>query len=136
MTKKTLSLFSAVVVASVVFTACSSLRPSTQSSPSPTPSTVITPSPEVSKKKTSYEFTASVSGQVALDLLQSNAQIETKDYGKAGKFVISINGLAGDNSAYWAFYLNGKYAEKGASQTILKKGDTIKFVYEAVAPTK
>jgi len=93
---------------------------------SPTTDTSLT------KLKADYEFTATQSGQIALELLKSGAEIESTDYGAAGQFVTGINGLKGNNEYYWAFYLNDAYAEQGASQTKLEKGDTIKFVYEAV----
>ncbi|GIK84319.1 MAG: hypothetical protein BroJett025_09410 [Patescibacteria group bacterium] len=84
-------------------------------------------------QQTEFEFSATQSGQIALELIEANATIETQDFGDAGKFVTSINGLAGNSQNYWAFYLNGEYAEQGVSQTILEKGDTIKFVYEAIS---
>lgn len=81
-----------------------------------------------------YEITATANKQQALSLLQAVAKVETKDYGGAGAFVTSINGLAGDAGHYWAFYVNGKYAQKGASQTVLTKGDKIQFIYEDTTP--
>ncbi len=131
-TKKIQFIFIAIV-ASLLFTGCSRLQTST---PSETSLIESAPVEVDGKKKAEYEFVAAEDDQVALDLIMANAEVETTDYGDAGKFVTSINGLAGDNSYYWAFYLNGEYAEKGASQTILKKGDTIKFVYEAVTVTQ
>lgn len=83
-------------------------------------------------QQTSFEFTATQSGQIALALLEANATVETQEFGDAGKFVTSINGLVGNNQNYWAFYLNDEYAQQGASQTILEEGDKIKFVYEAI----
>lgn len=88
----------------------------------------------------SYMYIATESGQLALDLLRSQTEVETEDYGSAGEFVTSINGLAGNNEYYWAFYLNNEYAEKGAAQTTLQEGDVIRFVYEPLsvmtAPTE
>lgn len=77
-------------------------------------------------------LTATQSGQTALELLESKAQLETKDYGDAGEFVTSIDGIAGDNEHYWAFYVNDEYAQQGASQTILTQGDIVKFAYEEI----
>lgn len=87
---------------------------------------------DVTEVETEFEFSATQNEQVALELLESNAVVETQEFGDAGKFVTSINGLAGNNQNYWAFYVNGEYAQQGASQTILQEGDTIKFVYEAI----
>jgi hypothetical protein len=138
MLKKILTL-SLILSSSLILSACSSAPQTANSSPTPTPPIVTEsqlPQAPAPKKRTSYEIVATQSGKVALDLLDSQTQVETKDYGSAGKFVTSINGLAGDNNNYWAFYLNGKYAEKGASQTVLTKNDIIRFVYEPVTPTK
>lgn len=87
-------------------------------------------SPET--QQTEFEFTATMSGQIALELLEANVTIETQEFGDAGKFVTSINGLVGNNQNYWAFYLNDEYAQQGASQTILEEGDRVKFIYEAI----
>lgn len=76
--------------------------------------------------------TATVSGQTALDLLSANTDIETKDYGDAGQFVVGVNNLKGDNENYWAFYINDEFAQKGVSQTILEEGDVVKIVYEKI----
>ncbi len=136
---KYLAAFTAIITIATVFAGCTQLNFSKQisqenqqeSQPIPAGSTEIPTSP-----KTEYSFTAAEDEQLALDLIVSQATIETADYGTAGKFVTSINGLAGNNQNYWAFYVNGEYAQKGASQTILKKGDIIKFTYEAVTLEK
>lgn len=47
-------------------------------------------------------------------------------------FVTSINGVAGDNEHYWAFYVNDEFAQQGVSQTVLEGGDVVKFVYEEI----
>lgn len=78
------------------------------------------------------DLTAQIDGQTALELLETSAKIETEDYGLAGKFVTSINGVESDSKNFWAFYLNGEFAAAGASQTILEAGDTISFVYEEI----
>lgn len=83
-------------------------------------------------QQTEYEFTATENDVIALDLLESMAMVETQEFADAGKFVVSINGLSGNDQNYWAFYLNNEYAKQGASQTVLQAGDTIKFVYEAI----
>ncbi len=142
--KKIIHIFVLVVASSFLLSACTLTKKTADTTttiisteiPTVTPASETTTATESTKRKASYEFTATVSGQIALDLIQENATIETKDYGEAGKFVNSINGLEGNSNYYWAFYLNDKYAEQGASQTKLAKGDIIKFVYEAVTPTK
>lgn len=97
----------------------------------PTPQTQTTPETKT-RQSASYSLTAAQSGRVALDLLQTKEKVTTKDYGKMGRFITSINGLAGDDQHFWAFYLNGEQSQVGASQAELEKGDVIKFVYEEV----
>ncbi len=102
---------------------------------SPTVDTSVQASP-VLPGSPEYSFVASESGATALALIESQATIQTTDFGTAGKFVTAINGLTADAGHYWAFYVNGAYAEAGASQTILQKGDTILFVYEEITPVQ
>lgn len=131
-------LFSIFLISAVLFSGCNQLTtllPNQETQTEQTQSLEISATPELTK--TEYSFTAAEDGQIALNLAQATSegtslQIETIDYGTAGKFVSSINGLSGNNQNYWAFYVNGEYAQAGASQTILKKGDIITFTYEEV----
>jgi hypothetical protein len=140
-------LVAALLCSSLLFSACQQAKsllipqPISVTVESPTPAATSSATPTSTalnpdKKLAKYEFIATKDGQNALELIQSQLSVETKDYGEAGKFVTSINGLAGSSEYYWAFYVNGKYAETGASKTTLKKGDTIKFTYEAVQLNK
>lgn len=53
-------------------------------------------------------------------------------YSSLGFFVTEINGVKEDkkNHTYWTLYINGKEAMVGASQLILKEGDSIEWKYE------
>lgn len=129
MKSKFLLVLTIAIGVSLLFTVFTLFPRSTPTTQVPAANEVIE---EVDVVETEFEFSATQNDQVALELLESNAVVETQEFGDAGKFVTSINGLAGDNQNYWAFYLNGEYAQQGASQTILQEGDTIKFVYEAI----
>ena len=61
-------------------------------------------------------------GQTALQALQRKADVETR-YG--GRFVQSINGVAGDLSAQrdWFYFVNGIEADRGAHEYRLRPGD-------------
>jgi len=87
-------------------------------------------SPEIDQQ-TLLEFEATIDGQTAFELLKSQVQVAYKEY-DFGVFIESINGLAGDESHYWALYVNGEYAQAGADQTILNQGDKIEFRYERI----
>ncbi len=86
-------------------------------------------------ENTTYEFTANEDNQTALTLLESSAGVKTQDFGTAGKFVTAINGLESNNDYFWGFYVNGEFAQQGVTQTILSKGDVIKFIYEKAVPS-
>ena len=75
----------------------------------------------------SYQATAD--GQNAFELLQANADIAFKEY-DFGVFVDSINGVAADNTHFWALYVNNEQATAGATQTILQNGDLVEWRYE------
>ena len=79
-----------------------------------------------------HSFTATKDGQTALDLLKDSAQVEYQEF-DFGVMVTSINGLAADDTHYWALYVNDEYATAGASETVLKVGDTMQWIYEEIS---
>jgi hypothetical protein len=66
-------------------------------------------------------------GEFATDLLKSDHQIETKNYPGIGEMVLSIDGIKPDSSHFWAFYVNGKSSDVGASSYKLQNGDKIEW---------
>lgn len=80
---------------------------------------------------TEYTFVASESGQTALDLLTTQAQVQSKTYG-FGTFIEGINGVLGNNEQYWAFYVNDQYANEAADKIILQPGDRVSFRLQPV----
>ena len=53
--------------------------------------------------------------------------------GLYGLYIKTVNGILADydvNGHYWAFYVNGAYAPKGADQTEINPSDTYRLVYE------
>lgn len=83
-----------------------------------------------------HVFVAEEEGQIALDLIESEVAVETQDFGEAGMFIKSVEGLASDESHYWAVYVNDEYAQVGVSQLELNKGDELKLVYEKIDPAQ
>lgn len=50
-----------------------------------------------------------------------------------GLFVKQVNGITADydtDSAYWAFYVDGEYAQSGVDTTNIEEGKTYTFKYE------
>jgi len=78
-----------------------------------------------------YSFIAEENGQTAFAVLEKNLELDYKDY-DFGVFIEGINGLKADKDYYWAFYVNGEYAEKGSKQTVLQKDDIVTMKYEEV----
>ena len=129
----------AVVLAGVLW-----YRQYVLSTENPAPAPPVEPTTQDSSSSTEgtqaiaaqYTFSASADGQTAEELLSANAEVEYTDYGDAGKFVRSIDGLSADDAHYWAFYVNGEYSQTGVSQTTLNEGDIITFTYEAIDLTQ
>lgn len=130
-----------MVVAAFALSGCSLLS-NKQAQPTETPEPQIaTTQPsgivtDESDPATQYTFTAMTSGETVFELLQNqDIELDYQDYGEAGAFITGINGLAGTNDNYWAFYVNGEYSKTGVSQTTLSEGDVVDLIYEPVDAT-
>ncbi len=51
-----------------------------------------------------------------------------KMYGKLGAFIECINGVCQGNGRYWKYYINGNYAQVGASSYYPKINDNITWI--------
>ncbi len=71
-------------------------------------------------------------GRNALELLKSHHQVETQEFSGLGEFVISIDGIAPDSQHFWAFYVDGKQAQVGASAYVTKDGEQIEWKLEKI----
>jgi len=65
-------------------------------------------------------------GKDALTLLKQKTPVEQNKSG----LVVSINGIKSTGHNYWAFYVNGKYAQVGPAQYRTKNGDVIVWKVE------
>ncbi len=55
------------------------------------------------------------------------------DESEYGLFVKTVNGITADydvDGVYWAFYINGEYAQEGVDSTEIKEGDSYAFKVE------
>lgn len=75
---------------------------------------------------------ATQSGQTAFSLVVASVPDVTYKQYDFGFFIESINGLAGSNTHFWAFYLNGEKSITGADSVVLKKGEVVEFKYEKI----
>lgn len=65
-------------------------------------------------------------GKDALTLLKQHASIEQDHSG----LVVSIDGDKPTDHTYWAFYINGKYANVGPASYVTKNSDVITWKIE------
>lgn len=73
-----------------------------------------------------------VAGQTALKTLQSLTSVDTKE-SSYGTMVTGIHGVkAEDGKNYWAFYVNGAYANEGAGTYKSKAGDKVTWKLEEI----
>jgi len=71
-------------------------------------------------------------GQNALSLLKTNYNVETKSYEGLGELVTNINGVVPDSKHFWAFYVNEKQSQVGASQYETKSSDVLTWKLEKI----
>lgn len=84
----------------------------------------------ISSEKTLVDQTIAVEkGKTALQALQSVSLVDTKDY-SFGKFIASISGINASSSEYWAFYVNGEYAQVGADAYKIEAPASFEFKIE------
>ena len=63
----------------------------------------------------------------AMEMLELNHTLDTKDFGSLGKMVMGIDGLKADNKHFWEFLVNGKSSNLGASSYKPQNGDKIEW---------
>ncbi|MDP3901088.1 MAG: DUF4430 domain-containing protein [bacterium] len=69
-------------------------------------------------------------GGTVLDQLKAvqvryGVPLEMRSFPGMGEFVEGIHGVRNTNMKYWQFWVNGTYAEVGASQYVLSNGDQV-----------
>lgn len=114
------------VVATLIFLAvsCTPAKTTTDTTPA-----AVTPS---QPRVVAYP---GIEGQDAMSLLKLGHTVETKDFGPGlGEMVQSINGLKPAADEFWAFYVNGKSSNVGASSYITKNSDTLEWRLEKITP--
>jgi hypothetical protein len=86
----------------------------------------------VDKIDQSFNFYAD-ENKTALDLLKSSRRVETKTFSGVGEFVESIDGRRADGQTeFWAFYVNGKQSNVGASEYKPQNNDVIEWKLEKI----
>ena len=73
-------------------------------------------------------------GKNALELLKANHQVEAKHY-SFGDLVTGIDSVTPDAKHFWAFYVNGKLSQVGASAYVTKSTDMIKWEMDSIVDT-
>ena len=126
MTVLTLKKAATMVVAlglTMSLTACGSQGKST-TQPSGSDTATITLDFDNDKKVDETKKITITKDQTLLDALKKNFKVDEK-----GGFITAIDGKKQDEAAkkYWLFDINGKMADKGAADILLKKGDKVAF---------
>lgn len=67
-----------------------------------------------------------------MDKLRNNGEINFKEktYIGLGKFIDEINGVRGNGSEFWIYYVNGNKAQIGVSNYRINPGDVVSWKYE------
>jgi hypothetical protein len=71
------------------------------------------------------------SGQNALELLKTKANIKSKD-SEFGVYVSSIDDIANSENGFWMYYVNGQIGEVGADQYKCQDGDKVEWRFETL----
>ena len=130
MSKSKNSLLLAVILSVAFISAgCSSGTKGVAQPPKEVSSEATTP--EQVKPITNVSY-AGKDGQNALDLLKASHQVEAKTFKGIGEMVSGIDGTIADQSHFWAFYVNGKSSDVGASAYVSKNSDTLEWKLEEI----
>ena len=86
----------------------------------------------VDKEGTETFFEIHTDKQIVGEALQELELIAGED-GQYGLYVKTVNGITTDydkDGAYWAFYVNGEYAQSGVDTTKITEGESYSFKVE------
>ncbi len=78
---------------------------------------------QIEKNMSVYDFMIKVKDQKKITFTE-------KTYIGLGKFIDEINGLRGDGSRFWIYYVNGQKAKIGVSNYKINPGDVVSWKYE------
>lgn len=133
MHKKLFLLFTLLLISTVTLSTCSLTPQQNNEEHSETIEATQTPeNTETTQQEVqTISLTAEQDEENAFELLQSQHEVSAKTY-DFGVFIEEIDEVKNTDKYYWALYVNGEYAQKGADQTMLQKGDTIEFRYEEI----
>lgn len=73
-----------------------------------------------------------VEGFSAIALLKMAHKTDIQSYSGIGEMVLSIDGIKPDSRHFWAFYVNGKSSNVGASSYKLQPNDKIEWKLEEI----
>ncbi len=123
---------SLLIVLFVLFAVSCSASPTIESSGMKDISEPEDPVVTTTFQQRSY-FYNGAEGRNAMELLKELYLVKTKDFGSGlGEFVESINGVSAASDEFWAFYVNGKSSNIGASSYSTKSDDLIEWRLEKI----
>lgn len=71
-------------------------------------------------------------GETAYNALTKVATVESEQYA-IGKFITAIAGVKPSSDEYWAFYIDGNYAQVGADGFIIEEETELLFIIEGLS---
>ena len=96
----------------------------------------IIPNTSTPKSTNNIEYKNTIGGETSvydfMSKLRSEGKIDftEKNYTGMGKFIETINGVRGNGTENWIYYVNGIKAQVGVSNYKINKGDIISWKYE------
>lgn len=93
-------------------------------------------SPIISRPTTELRYENIIPEEITvydfMDKMRNEGKIDFTDrnYVGIGKFIVSINGIKGNGSQNWIYYVNDKKMETGVSNYKINQGDIVSWKYE------
>lgn len=80
-----------------------------------------------------YSEEVNTDKQYLIEVLEENKELDIKaEDSQYGKYIKSIKGIEQGDNYYWSYYIDGQYAEVGASSCEIEHGKTYDFKIESM----
>lgn len=127
--RKTLPVILMVILAAVLALMLGNTKKANEDAQASPSQAAVATSPEV-KGAQAIPYDG-VEGKNALDILREKHQV-TAENSSYGAFVKAIDGIYGDSSHFWAFYVNNQLSPIGADSYNTKNSDKIEWKFEEI----
>ena len=76
----------------------------------------------------SENYSLQIMNRSLFEIMNDSMNLTYKMYGHMGAYILCINGVCQNNGKYWFYYINGKYANVGASSYYPKSNDNVSWI--------